>query len=76
MAKIELKSLSVEQLLSHLTAVDLVCDFYDNEMKANTGQYDGEETNAYDAANNKLLGYLKIREKIFNEIEKRVNEIC
>lgn len=76
MAKIELKSLSVEQLLSHMAAVDVVCDFYDNEMKANTGQYDGEETKAYDAANEKLLGYLKVREKIFNEIEKRVNEIC
>jgi hypothetical protein len=76
MAKTQIKSLSMEQLLSHLEAVDMVCDFYDNEMKANTGQYDGEEVNAYDAANGKLLGYMKIREKIFNEIETRVNELC
>lgn len=76
MAKTQIKSLSMEQLLSHLGAVDMVCDFYDNEMKANTGQYDGEEVSAYNAANDKLLGYMKIREKIFNEIETRVNELC
>ena len=76
MAKIEMKTLTVDQLLSHMAAVDVVCDFYDNEKKANTGKYDGREVDAYDAANEKLNGYLKIREKLFNELEKRVNEIC
>lgn len=76
MAKTEIKTLSMEQLLSHLEAVDIVCDFYDNEMKANTGQYDGEEVSAYNAANDKLLGYLKVKEKIFNEIETRVKGLC
>lgn len=76
MAKTQIKSLSMEQLLSHLEAVDMVCDFYDNEMKANTGQYDGEEVSAYNAANDRLLRYMKIREKIFNEIETRVDELC
>ena len=74
--KIEIKSLNIEELLSYLSATELVCDFYDNEMKANTGQYDGEEKEAYDVANSMFLKYHRIRESVFKEIEKRVSGLC
>lgn len=74
--KIHVNGLPIEDLLSYLSAVDLVCDFYDNEMKANTGQYDGEEKDAYDKANEMFLKYHRIRETVFKEIEKTVSMLC
>ena len=55
---------------------EMVCDFYDNEMKANTGQYDGEETLAYDAASAKFKKYLRVKEELLFEMEKRVEKLC
>lgn len=74
--KIEISSLNIDELLAYLSATELVCDFYDNEMKANTGQYDGEEEEAYNAANSMFLKYHRIRESVFKEIENRVSRLC
>ena len=71
----KISSLTVAELLEYMSAVEVVCDFYDNEAKANTGKYDGSETGLYNAATEKFNKYLSIKEKLFNEIEKRVNEL-
>lgn len=75
-AEAKIKSLSLTELLEYMNAVELVCDFYDNEAKANTGKYDGTEGKLYDAANAAFNKYLSIREKIFNEVKNRVDELC
>lgn len=59
-----------------MQALELVREYYDNEAKANNGSYDGEEKDAYNVANSKYLKYLKIEERVFEEIERRVNELC
>jgi len=74
--KIEIGALNIDELIAYLSATELVCDFYDNEMKANTGKYDGEEEEAYNTANSMFLKYHKIRENVFKEIENRVSKLC
>ena len=69
-------NLSARDLLDNMKMAEMVCDFYDNEMKANTGHYYGEETAAYDAAAEKFKKYLRVKEELLFEMEKRVKELC
>ena len=71
-----LSGLTARELLDNMKMAEMVCDFYDNEMKANTGQYDGEETLAYDAATAKFKKYLRVKEELLFEMEKRVEKLC
>ena len=74
--KTSLSEMTARELLDTMKMAEIVCDFYDNEMKANTGQYDGGETFAYDAASAKFKKYLRVKEEILFEMEKRVEKLC
>ena len=74
--KNSLSGLTARELLDNMKMAEMVCDFYDNEMKANTGQYDGGETFAYDAASAKFKKYLRVKEELLFEMEKRVEKLC
>ena len=65
-------------LLDAYRMVEIVCGYYDNEAKANVGQYYGEEKSAYDAATAALTKYYAIKSALLNEIEDRLGgfELC
>ena len=63
-------------LLDYMKMNEIVCDFYDNEMKANNGQYYGEEKARYDAAAAKLKKYLSLKDALLNEMERRLSRLC
>ena len=74
--KNSLSGLTARELLDNMKMAEMVCDFYDNEMKANTGHYYGEETAAYNAAAEKFKKYLRVKEELLFEMEKRVEKLC
>jgi hypothetical protein len=72
----QLSGVSSSALLEYLQFTQILCDYYDNEMKANTGDYADDNSTAFNAASEKFTKYLNVQRRVFNEIERRVNEIC
>lgn len=72
----QLSSVSSGALLEYFQFSQILCDYYDNEMKANTGDYADDNSTAFNAASEKFTKYLNVQRRVFNEIERRVNEIC
>lgn len=67
---------SGSELLEMLQMAEIVLSYYDNEARANINDVNGEGKTAYANAANKILKYTKIKNSIFNEIEKRIDELC
>ena len=75
-SKDHLTGVTSDKLLEYLQFSQILCDFYDNEMKANTGDYSDDNTSAFNAASAKFTKYLNFQRRIFDEIERRVNVLC
>ena len=69
-----LKNADDARLLAVKEMVEIVCDFYDNEVKANTGTYADDTEAAYKTAYAKFLVYLGAKNRVMDEIERRVHE--
>lgn len=72
---IHLNAKTYREILDLLEMTNIVCDYYDNEAKANNGEYYGDEKERYSAANAKLSQFLKTKQAIFEHIENIVNHI-
>lgn len=72
----QLRSVSSGALLEYLQFTQILCEYYDNEMKANTGDYADDNSTAFNAASEKFTKYLNVQRRVFSEIERRVDEIC
>lgn len=72
----QLRSVSSGALLEYLQFTQILCEYYDNEMKANTGDYADDNSTAFNAASEKFTKYLNVQRRVFGEIERRVDEIC
>lgn len=73
--KINLQQLSARELLDYREFAEILCGFYDNEMKANTGEYDTDRAEIFKAASQALAKYLALKENIFFEIKRRADEV-
>lgn len=71
-----LTKVSGSELLEMLQMTDIVLSYYDNEARANINDINGEGKAAYANATGKIIKYSSLKNKIFNEIEKRVGELC
>ena len=69
-----LMRLTERELLDYRQLVEILYNFYDNEMKANIGAYDSEHEIIYKNASREATKYLAAKEKVFNEIKRRVDE--
>lgn len=67
---------SMGELLEYMNAANILCEHYDNEARANTGQYYGGEEETYAEAMEQFSKYFALKNKILKEIEKRVDSIC
>lgn len=77
MEKIDIEKLSTRELLDYREFTEILYDFYDNEAKANTGDYANEDNEAaFKAASKECLKYLGIKEKLLKEIKKRTDELA
>ena len=77
MEKFNIEKLSSRELLDYREFTEILYDFYDNEAKANTGEYAGEDIEtAFKAASKECLKYLGIKEKILKEIKRRTDELA
>ena len=74
--KTKLSEMSSSELIDYMKMVNIMCDYYDNEAKANHGEYYGDEKERYTEATNKFVKYLNVKDAILSEIENRVNGIC
>ncbi len=72
----KLANVATSQLIEYLQMIEVVCDYYDNEAKANVGNYYGDEKEAYENANSRFLKYLKLRMQILEEMERRLDVLC
>ena len=72
----KLASIGTNQLIEYLQMIEVVCEYYDNEAKANVGNYYGDEKEAYENANFRFLKYLKLRMRILDEMERRLDVLC
>ena len=68
-----LMRLTERELLDYRKLVEILYNFYDNEMKDNIGAYDAEHTVIYTNASHEATKYLAAKEKVFNEIKRRVD---
>lgn len=76
MEKIDIEKLSSRELLDYREFTEILYDFYDNEAKANTGDYSSEDSEAaFKAASKECLKYLGIKEKILLEIKRRTDKL-
>ena len=72
----DFSSKSIGELLEYMSAVGVLCDYYDNQARANRGQYYGEEDEAYAVAMEKFNKYFALKGRILAEFEKRFDELC
>lgn len=73
--KRDINSMNDRELLDYQAMLNQIITYYDNATKASLGDYDNQTKGVYDDARLKLIKYSKIREFVFNEIEKRVNQL-
>lgn len=69
-----LVGLSVTDLLSYKEMAEIMCDFYNNEMNASRGQYADDMEPIYTEAYDKFTRFLKAKNRVLAEIERRVEE--
>lgn len=67
----KVSGLSPRELLDYYEMAGIAYNFYDNRAKA-----DRDDEDLYRDAREKMLKCLDTREMIFNEIEKRVFDVC